>query len=187
MKCNESRDYMMKFFDKNINDIEEAQLKQHIKSCTKCSEEFSALSEIFSEIEQDLAIEPPEDFELQVMSRLEREVVMYTKPAEKNTFVYDILLVAVSFIFVILFGGILYEAVKYPLGFFQNVQIATDLAKEFFSAAVTMAKGIGIAVMGVAASVYRTYYYLYILLGVLLLVIQGVFIRMVREGNGAVQ
>lgn len=187
MKCNESRDYMMKFFDKNINDIEEAQFKQHIKSCTKCSEEFSALREIFSEIEQDSAIEPPEDFELQVMSRIEKEVVMYTKPAGENTFVYDILLVAISFIFVILFGGILYEAIKHPLEFMQNVQIATRLAKEFFAAAVTMAKGMGIALMGVTASVYKTYYYLYILLGILLLVIQGVFIRMVRGGNGAVQ
>ena len=187
MKCNESRDYMMKFFDKNINDIEEAQLKQHIKSCTKCSEEFLSLKEIFSEIEQDSAIEPPEDFELQVMSRIEKEAVIYTKAAGGNAFVYDILLVAVSFIFVILFGGILYEAVKHPLAFLQNVQIATGLAKEFFSAAVTMAKGMGIALMGVTASIYKTYYYLYILLGILLLVIQGVFIRMVREGNGTVQ
>jgi predicted anti-sigma-YlaC factor YlaD len=187
MKCNEAQDYMMKFFDKNINDIEEAQLRQHMKNCTQCSEEFSSLKEIFSEIEQDSSIEPPKDFELQVMSRIEKEAAMYTKPVHENAFVYNILLVAVSFIFVILFGGILYEAVNHPIALIQNVQIGTDLVKEFFSAAVTMAKGIGLAVMGVTASVYKTYYYAYILLGILLLLIQGVFIRMVRGGNGAVQ
>ncbi|HEX2926181.1 MAG TPA: hypothetical protein VHP38_07980 [Ruminiclostridium sp.] len=185
MKCSESQDYMMKFFDKNINDIEEAQLKQHIKSCTKCSEEFLSLKEIFTEIEQDSAIEPPEDFELQVMNRIEKEAVMYTKPAHENLYVYNILLITVSFVFVILFSGILYEAVKHPLALMQDVHIAIDLSKEFFSAAVTMIKGIGIALMGVTASIYKTYYYAYILLGILLLVIQGVLIRMVREGNGA--
>ncbi|MDF2984793.1 MAG: hypothetical protein K0R50_303 [Eubacterium sp.] len=187
MKCNESQVLMMKFFDRNINDIEEALLKQHIRTCTKCSEEFLSLKEIFSEIEQDSAIEPPEDFELQVMSRIEKETVMYSKPTQQNDFVYNILLVAVSFIFVILFGGILWEAVKHPLALYQDVQIATEIAKEFLSAAVTMVKGIGIAVMGVTASLYKTYYYAYILLGILLLVIQGVFFRMVREGNGAAQ
>ncbi len=187
MKCNEAQAYMMKFFDKNLNDIEEAQFKQHLKNCKECSEEFLSLKEIFSEIEQDSVIEPPEDFELQVMSRLEKEVVMYSKPAGENTFVYNILLAAVTFIFVILFGGIIYEAIKQPLELFQKVQFATDLSKEFLSAAVSMVKGIGIAIMGVAASIYKTYYYLYILLGILLLVVQGVFFRMVREGNGAAQ
>lgn len=186
MKCNEAQDYMMKYFDKNINDIEEAQLRQHMKYCTKCSEEFLSLKEIFTDIEQDSVIEPPEDFELQVMSRIEKEAVKYTKPKE-NAYVYNVLLVAVSFIFVIIFGGILYEAVNQPLELFQKVQIAIDLAREFFSDAFTMAKGIGIAAMSVTASIYKTYYYAYILLGILLLVIQGVFIRMVREGNGAAQ
>lgn len=187
MKCNESQDLMMKFFDKNINDIEEAQLKQHIKNCNKCSEEFLSLKEIFSEIEQDSVIDPPEDFELQVMSRIEKETVMYTRPTGENNFVYNILLVAVSLIFVILFGGILWEAVKHPLSLYQDIQIVTEMAKEFLSAAVTMIKGIGIAIMGVTASLYKTYYYAYILLGILLLVIQGVFFRMIREGNGAAQ
>ncbi len=187
MKCNEAQDYIMKYFDKNINDIEETKLRQHMKNCTPCSKEFESMKEIFLEIEQDPAIDPPDDFELQVMNRLEKEVLIYSKPVKENTFVYNILLMAVCFIFVILFGGILYEAIKQPLELMQKVQFSTDLTKEFLSAAVTMIKGIGIAIMGVAASIYKTYYYAYILLGILLLVIQGVFFRMVREGNGAAQ
>lgn len=187
MKCNEAQNNMMKFFDKNINDIEEAQLKQHIKNCKNCADEFLCLKEIFSEIETDSEVEPPEDFELQVMSRLEKEVVMYAKPASQNTFVYNILLAAVTFTFVIIFGGIIYEAIKQPIELLQKVQFTLDLSKEFLSAAVSMIKGIGIAIMGVTTSIYKTYYYLYILLGILLLVIQGVFFRMVREGNGAAQ
>ncbi len=187
MKCNEAQDFMMKYFDKNLNDIGAAQLKQHLKSCKKCSDEFLSLEEVFLEIEQDSAIEPPEDFELQVMSRIEKEVKLYTPQVKENNFVYNILLAAVSFIFVSLFGGILYEAINHPLELMRSVQIAVDLAKEFLDVAATMTKGIVIALVGFATSMYKTYYYAYILLAVLLLVVQGVFIRMVREGNGAAQ
>lgn len=184
MKCNEYQDLMMKFFDKSLNDIEEARFKQHLKVCNSCNEEFLSLKEILFEIEQDSAAEPPENFELQVMSRIEKETVMYTGNSRENSFAYDILLMAVSFIFVILFGGILYEAIKHPIEFVRHVQVVTDVAREFFSAAITMAKGIGIAIVGVTASVYKTYYYAYILLGVLLFILQRVFFRMVRGGNG---
>ncbi len=184
MRCNEYQDLMMKFFDKNLNDIEEARFKQHIKVCSKCNEEFLSLKEILCEIGQDSAVEPPENFELQVMRRIEKETVMYTGTNRESSFVYDILLMAVSFIFVILFGGILYEAIKHPIEFVRHVQVATDIVRDFYSAAITMAKGIGIAVVGVTASVYKTYYYAYILLGILLFVVQGVFFRMVRGGNG---
>lgn len=184
MKCSESQNHMMKFFDKEINDIEEAQFRQHLKTCTKCSEEFFSMRDIFADLEQETAIEPPEDFELQVMNRIEKEVVLYKKPGDDSKFAYNILLVAMSLVFVSLFGGILWEALKNPLILIQNIQMVSDLAKEFFSSAVTMLKGMSIAVVAVTASVYKTYYYAYILLGILLLVIQRAFFKMIKDGNG---
>lgn len=184
MKCSESQNYMMKFFDREINDIEEAQFKQHLKTCTKCSQEFLSMRDIFADMEQDTAIEPPEDFELQVMNRIEKEVVLYKRPGNDNNFVYNILLVAMSLVFVSLFGGILWEALNKPLVLLQNVQMLTDLAKDFYSSALTMLKGMSIAIVAVTASVYKTYYYAYILLGILLLVVQKALFKMIRDGNG---
>ncbi|HEY5584067.1 MAG TPA: hypothetical protein VIK78_06205 [Ruminiclostridium sp.] len=187
MKCNDSENYMMKFFDKGMNDLEEAKLKQHLRTCTNCSIEFVSLKEIFADIEKDLEIEPPEDFEFQVMNRIENEVTMYKKSSAESLFVYNILLVAVSFIFVILFGGILWEALRTPIDLIQNVQSIFEISKGLFSAAISMGRGLIIAVVGVTASLYKTYYYAYIILGILLLVIQRIFFGMVREGNGGTQ
>ena len=183
MRCNDSQNFMMKFLDKEINDIEEAQLKQHLKTCTNCSEEFSNLKEVFSYIEEDTAIEPPDNFEHQVMSRIKKETQMYKKGSDDGTFVYNILLVAVSFIFVILFGGILWEVLSSPVQYIQSFQSIVDYSKEFFAAAVSMVKGISIAIVGVTASIYKTYYYAYIILGILLFMIQKVFFKMVKAGN----
>jgi hypothetical protein len=69
----------------------------------------------------------------------------------------------------------------------QLSELVVDYSKDFFSAAISMGRGIIIAIVGVTASIYKTYYYAYIVLGILLLVIQRIFIRMVREGNGGAQ
>jgi predicted anti-sigma-YlaC factor YlaD len=184
MKCNDSQSLMMKFFDRDLNDIEEAQLKQHLKICTNCSQEYVSLKEIFSDVEQDSEIEPPEDFERQVMSRIENETKMYKKTTDQSVFVYNILLVAISFIFVIFFGGMLWESLKTPINVLHFFELIVDNLKDFLSSAVSMGRGIIIAIVGVTASIYKTYYYAYIVLGLLLLVIQRIFIKMVREGNG---
>lgn len=188
MKCNESQNYIMRFFDKDLNDIEQAKLKQHLKNCEKCSEEFSNLQQIFTEIEQDTDfLEPPEDFELQVMNRIEKEAYMYQKQKNDNVFMYNILLMAVSLIFVIIFGSKMWEVLNKPIGLIQQTHLTFEIIKDFLSAAVSMIKGLAIAVVGVTASIYKTYYYAYMILGILLLVTQGLFIRMVKEGNGGAQ
>lgn len=188
MKCSEAQNYMMKYFDRDINDLEEMKLKQHIKTCEKCTGEFSGLKEIFAGIEEDsIPIEPPEDFELQVMNRIQNETVMYKKAYRSTRDIYNVLLATVSFIFVILFGGLLWEIFDHPIALIQNIMMISNFAKELCTAAITMFKGMSIAIVGVAASIYSTYYYAYILMGILLLVIQRVFFKMVREGNGGMQ
>ncbi len=188
MKCSEAQNYMMRYLDKELNAFEENHLEEHIETCEICSEEFAGLKEIFAGIENDLTvIEPPEDFELQVMNRIRNETEMYGKISENGKYVFNVLLATVSFIFVILFGGVLWEVLNHPISLIQNGMMVSELAKELYTSAITMLKGMCIAVMGVAASIYTTYYYAYILLGVLLLLIQRVFFKMVRAGNGGAQ
>lgn len=187
MKCVDSHNFIMKFFDKELNDIEEAQLKQHLKNCKNCSEEFNSLKEIFDIVEQDSGIEPPEDFELQVMSRIANEAKIYKKPIDNNLFAYNILLISVSLVFVIIFAGTLWEIFKTPINLIQIMNRFVDYSRDFIVSAISMFRGIVIAVSSVAASIYKTYFFGYIVLGFLLLVTQGVFIKMVRQSNGGVQ
>ncbi len=188
MNCNESQNYIMRYFDKDLNDIEQAKLKQHLKNCEKCSEEFTNMQQIFTEIEQDTEfLEPPEDFELQVLSRIEKEAYMYQKQKNDNAFVYNILVMAVSLIFVIVFGSIMWEVLNKPIGLIQQTHLTIEMVKAFLSAALSMVKGLTIAVVGITASIYQTYYYAYLVLGALLLVTQGLFIRMIKSGNGGTQ
>jgi len=183
MKCNDSQNFIMKYFDRELNDIEEAQMKQHLKVCKNCSDEFESLKEIFNVIEQGPEIEPPEDFERQVMYRIEHETEMYRKSTANNNFVYGILLIALSFIFVISLGGTLCESLRTPVNIMQLFDTASIYLKDFFSAAVSMGRGIVIAVVGVAASIYKTYYYAYIVMGVILFMILRVFFRILKASN----
>lgn len=70
MSCNLSDNLMMKHFDRELNDIESAQLKQHLKWCSECSKKFKELERIFSIVESEDLVEPPQDFEAGVMSRV---------------------------------------------------------------------------------------------------------------------
>jgi predicted anti-sigma-YlaC factor YlaD len=65
-----SNDLIMKYYDGNANDLEKAQLRQHLKTCSKCNEEFESLKEIFNCLQEDNQIEPPKDFEEQVMKKV---------------------------------------------------------------------------------------------------------------------
>lgn len=187
MNCSQSQAYMMKYFDKEINDIEEAQLKQHLKTCSNCSEEFTGLKDIFTQVEQLPGIDPPEDFELQVMNRIQNETKMFKKPTTETAYVYNILLIVLSLSFVTLLGSIVWDTLIHPLDMFKEAWLITDLLKQFYSAAISTFKGIAITVVGVATSLYKTYYYAYILLGILLLVIQKIFITMLKDNRGGAQ
>lgn len=70
MNCETANELMMKYLDHEINDIEEAQLLQHLKSCKACSEEFRCMKEAFALLGSAEEIEPPEDFEIKVMERI---------------------------------------------------------------------------------------------------------------------
>ena len=186
MTCNNAQTLMMKYFDKNINDIEEAQLKQHIKTCNNCTQEFTSLKDIFDLVEADTCeqIAPPADFEVRVMDRLKKEVPLYSKQCGDNSYVYNILAIALSFVFLIMVGGLLLEVIKSPLSFIAMVQDFFSTAGQYISVMFDTVRGILIATMGVAVSAYQNYYYVYIVLAILLFVIHRIYVYIISDNNG---
>jgi predicted anti-sigma-YlaC factor YlaD len=65
-----SKNYIMKHFDGEGNDIEEVQFRQHLKSCKSCSDEFSSMEAIFAALGTQTDIEPPANFEAMVMDKV---------------------------------------------------------------------------------------------------------------------
>ncbi len=59
----------MKYFDGDLNDLEAVRFKQHLKVCPGCNESFNEMSEVLNFI-QNNEIEPPRDFENQVMDKI---------------------------------------------------------------------------------------------------------------------
>lgn len=97
MNCRLSNEFLMKHFDRNINDIESAQLKQHLRICSSCSSCFNELSYIVDNLEKpEIIIEPPEDFEFRVLER-----VKILKQKQQNDRMISILFGVSTIIFVV--------------------------------------------------------------------------------------
>lgn len=70
MNCQQWDETMMRYFDRLSNDIETAALKQHIKQCARCAEQFNQLNDILGSLEQAEEINLPKEFEKDVMSKI---------------------------------------------------------------------------------------------------------------------
>lgn len=70
MNCNQSNDFMMKYLDGELKDSEYSQLMHHINKCSFCCTEFQAYNSMVKSLEKDNVIEPPEDFEINVMRKI---------------------------------------------------------------------------------------------------------------------
>jgi predicted anti-sigma-YlaC factor YlaD len=186
MRCNVAQEYMMKYFDKNINDIEEGQLKQHIKICKKCADEFYSMKDILCEIEQDNEneVEPPENFELEIMNRIKNETEVYGKTPTEVSVIYNTVAIAFSVIFLVFLGGGLFEAISSPLKLIAFFQHTLTLSQDIMTSLITMVKGVGISVLGITKALYQTYYYIYIVLALLLVAIQRIFVYVMSYDKG---
>ncbi len=72
MTCNEMDQKLMQYFDGELNDLDTYQLKQHVKSCDGCMEQYDMLSDIIICMEETPLVEPPEGFERRVMNKIEK-------------------------------------------------------------------------------------------------------------------
>ncbi len=118
MKCEEASVWIMKYFDKELNDIEVGQLKQHLKGCMTCNTEFEELNGILGVLEEERGIEPPEGFETLVMGKIKA----LTVERKKRTDRFFIILYAVS-------SMILFGMATWLVGYFQEVSFLEVVSK----------------------------------------------------------
>jgi hypothetical protein len=107
MNCQISEEYMMRYFDKDINDIEQAQLKQHLKSCKTCNESFENLSKVLKIVEEEGSVEPPENFEACIMEKISAAGSLHKRRVERILFaIYWLATVALGILmFVVLLNA----------------------------------------------------------------------------------
>lgn len=82
--------------DFNISKEDEFLLQNHLKECAQCREDFNLYTQILEEFTLDIenTIEAPEDFELNIMNKIENIEPAYIKEKNnKNIIAYTILTV----------------------------------------------------------------------------------------------
>lgn len=189
MNCKLSSEYIMKYFDKDVNDIETAHMKQHFKTCKKCSMEFEELSSIFGALENDSIIEPPQDFELNVMEKV--NTVELVRKKRNDRFLIALYSLVSAFILLVamtfnsLFGGLSVFAVIGRLG--ENFSLLSSSLLILYELIVRIysifSEVIG-ALLQVSVLLIKTYYYVLALLLGMLLIVQRMFMTLVRQNNG---
>lgn len=129
MNCITSNDLIMKYYDGGANDLEKAQLKQHLKTCKKCSEEFESLKEIFNCLQEDNQIEPPKDFEEQVMKKVNMYEISRRKKVDSFLMIiYGITLLMLAALTVTFVLKIKDMRILQSIGEIESIQDITYLA-----------------------------------------------------------
>jgi len=189
MNCKSSNEYMMKYLDGNLNDIEHAQMKQHLKGCKACSDEFKDLDEIFSFLETTSIVEPPEDFEVNVMKKVNRlEAERKRKTSMGLVFLYHFTAV-ISFVLLIVFAIGLKEVsiikvVEQVSGYFTSFSSMLSALYNAAEQIYNVASDIVSVLIQVTVAIFKTYYYVFITLLAMLLAVQKVFLILVKQDGG---
>lgn len=191
MNCDSVNGYIMKYFDKNLNDIESAQMKQHLKSCEKCSAEFEGMSEIFNVLEAENQIEPPTDFEFSVMEKIIS--LDFEQNKRKDRFLimlYSLISISIALISLLLslyFNSLANIGVINSLiGQFSTVsstlfvfyEVAGKLANSFFAVIKMLFQTFFILL--------KTYSYVFTILFGILLILDSMFRKLTRQDDGGV-
>ncbi|MCX7748679.1 MAG: zf-HC2 domain-containing protein [Clostridia bacterium] len=144
MNCEQANEMMMKHFDGVMNDIENAQFKQHLKICNTCSLGFASLSEVFSTLEEDGNVEPPEEFEEKVMERVHSVAAKRTENIKRSRIlVYcaaGISLIALAAALAVNLGGITDSIGSFVSDVVTLYNIATVTANQIFKVFSEMLK-----------------------------------------------
>lgn len=91
MDCNKANKLMMDYMDLNISEEDEFSLRNHLKECEECRESFELYTQILDEFSLDAnnIIEAPEDFEANIMEKIEYVEPRYIKEKDnKNIIAY---------------------------------------------------------------------------------------------------
>jgi predicted anti-sigma-YlaC factor YlaD len=173
-----SKEYIMKCFDGELNDVEEAQLKQHINSCSSCSEEFNSMKEIMTIIEkQTIEVEPPSNFEAMVMDKVD---AIEKKRKENNSRMLVLLYNTATLLSIVLLLIFVADMKQVSIfAAFEKLQLYftsfSTVTAAVFGVVGDIFRLIGNALMvvfEVAFSIVRSYYYVFIALIAILFAIQ---------------
>jgi len=177
MNCDTSKEFMMKYFDGEMDEAEEKQFREHLKACSDCSEEFGCMEAIFSTLDEKVEIEPPDDFEARVMDKVALIENQRKERSEKRiVWLYNIATL-LSIVLLLIFVADMKEV---------SVFSAFERLGEYFGSFSTVTAAIfgavkdiaGLlidvlaAVADIALSIVRSYYYAFIVLILAVLAIQ---------------
>jgi hypothetical protein len=189
MNCNDYNDSIMRYFDNSLNDIESAQLKQHLKVCKKCSCEFEDMSVIFSSLENGYQVEPPEDFELKVMEKI-RTIQPGWKEVPDGTikFIYgftSFLLVLLLFMFALnMAGANIIESFTSRFTALNSIFDIMISIRDFVLAIFSFIGDLTFTFVRITLLIAKTYYYIIILVSVILFAIQWMYVSFLRQFQG---
>lgn len=185
MNCKLSGEYIMKFFDGDLNDIENSHLQRHLKACERCKREFESMKEIFDSLGQTNVIEPPEDFEERVMEKI-YSMEMTNKSKSELSFAF--LYTGVAFILMIALV-IINEVLRYVD--FHEVVLKFGTVADFLPMLLNAARNFLVFVSGIqkglhqaAAAVADSFSFVFQISAGILLMIYGVLTRRAKQTNG---
>lgn len=177
MNCDLSKERMMKYFDGELDGLEEVRLRQHLKNCKSCSDEFGCMESIFASLGKQPDIEPPSNFEAMVM---EKVAIVEEKRNEKNSrrlvLIYNgatLLSIVLLLIFVADLKQVsVFSAFKQVGEYFRSFSSATSAVLGVVHDIFRVIGGALWVVADVAVSIFKTYYYIFLAMVVLLFAIQ---------------
>ncbi|HEX2946018.1 MAG TPA: zf-HC2 domain-containing protein [Clostridia bacterium] len=177
MNCEAVKDYMMKYFDGEQNGPEELQFKQHLKTCTSCSEEFNCMEAIFKTLETKDEIEPPENFEALVMDKVNVIEKVRRENSEKRiVWLYNgatLLSIVLLLVFVADLKQVSVFSAFQRIGeYFNSFSSATAAVAGVVRDLFELLGNALLAVIDVSFSIVRSFYPVFVALILMLFVIQ---------------
>lgn len=189
MNCKLSGDYTMKYFDGSLNDIENAQLKQHLKACKKCNVEFKNMDEIVTFLKTSGTVEPPECFVEDVMKKVSSIEALSRKRADRWLILLYNFTTAVFVVLLTIFtiglkeasiSGLFEQAGKA----FSSFSSAAFGLRSIIIEAYNVVTGLAGTLLNTAVIICKEYYHVFIILLSILVAIQKTLIVLVKQDKG---
>lgn len=189
MNCDISKEYIMKHFDGELSGSESIQFREHLDKCSECNAEFNCMKAIFTTLDTKEEIDPPADFEAKVMDKvaiIEKE--RKEKNAKRIVWLYNgamVLSIVLLLVFVADLKQVSVFSAFEKLGeYFSSFSSATAAVIGVVGDLFGLLAGALLAVVEVAFSIVKSYYYVFITLTIMLFVIQRLLHYVGTHGGG---
>ncbi len=189
MNCETSKNYLMKYFDGELSESEKIQFTEHLEECSECNAEFNCMKAIFTTLDTKAEIEPPADFEAKVMDKvaiIEKE--RREKSSKTIVWLYNGAM-ALSIVLLLIFVADLKQVSVFgafeKLGeYFNSFSSATAAVVGVVRDLFELLANALLAVVEVAFSIVKSYYYVFFALFGMLFVIQKLLHYVGTHGGG---